>query len=273
MVDFKIRFSIVALVCVIANFGFCQNKCYDIKKLDSEDFKNLLKKKSVLIVGEIHGTCEVPNLTLQLAKKMSGNDSKLTIALEINKNYQKDIDEYLKTGDFDKLISIEYFRFKDGRTSIAMGQLIKKLKRLRNIKIVCFDVNSNSAIEINRDSLMAINLIEHLIYGKLLVLTGNIHANLKEGFWKKDFKSATYYLSQVVNKNQLVTLNTYFGGGTVWNCIDNQCKEREAYINLGIKEKYGFKNFICFYDTVHNSGYNGFIYFDKVTASKPLIEN
>ncbi|MEO6902036.1 MAG: hypothetical protein ABI315_02655 [Bacteroidia bacterium] len=251
-----------------------QTKIYDLNKLDSINFTNFITDKKVIVVGEMHGTTEVPLFVLQLIKQLKKSQKKLTVGLEIPINYQKEINDFMKSGDFEKLKKLDHFKYPDGRTSIAMGQLIKGLRELSGVKTICFDIDTNLRYGINRDSLMGVNLSESYRDGQMVILTGNLHANLKEGYWRPNFKSATYYFNMEKKFNdKLISLNTYYGGGTIWNCMEDGCKERDAGSNGGnVKQSYGFINFIGIYDGVHPSGYSGFIYWDKVTASKPMVK-
>lgn len=250
-----------------------QTTIYDLNKLDSVNFIDYIINKKVIVVGEMHGTAEVPLFVLQLTKKLTKNQNKLTVALEIPSNYQKDINEFMKNGDFERLKRIDYFKYPDGRTSVAMGQLIKGLRELKSVGVICFDIDTNSSSAVNRDSLMGMNLSKSYKDGKIVILTGNLHANLKEGYWRPNFKSATFYFKNNEKfHDQLISLDTYYAGGTIWNCMQDGCKERDAGTNGGdLKEKYGLTNFIGIYEGVHQSGYSGFIYWDRVTASKPMV--
>ena len=214
---------------------------------------------------------EVPQFVLQLIKIMNENTKSLTIGLEIEKTLQDEINEFLKNGDFQQLLKLDYFKSTDGRASIAMGELLKELRHIEGIQIICFDIESGSGTEINRDSLMAVNLANSFTDGQMVILTGNLHANLKEGYWRSNFKSAIYHFNKMKDLgDKLISLNTYFGGGTIWNCMQDGCKERAADSNSRIRERFELDNFIGIFNDVHPSGYSGFIYFDKVTASKPL---
>lgn len=106
----------------------------------------------------------------------------------------------------------------------------------------------------------------------MVVLTGNLHANLKEGYWKPQFKSAAFYFNRIKKFNgELISLNTYFGSGTIWNCMQDGCKEREAFGNPNYALKKGPPDYLAVYEGTHPSGYSGYVYIDKVTASKPLV--
>jgi hypothetical protein len=124
----------------------------------------------------------------------------------------------------------------------------------------------------NRDSLMGVNLSRSFHDGQLVMLTGNLHASLKEGYWRPQFKSATYYFNKLREFNdQLISLNTYFGSGTIWNCQQDGCKARDVYSDSFLKERTGLTNFISLFPATDGNGYSGFVYVDRVTASKPLV--
>jgi hypothetical protein len=250
--------------------SFCQEKIFSLENNQSKDLKTCLKSKQVIVVGEMHGTEEVPKFFLQLVK-MAGKPKSLQVALEINKDLQKDIDEFMRTGDFSALLKLDYFKWPDGRSSEAMGNLLRELRAMK-IKVVCFDIESTIQTVVNRDSMMAANLAASFNNGKLLVLTGNLHANLEEGFWRPNFKSAVLRLKQLKNlEGKLISLNTYFNGGTIWNCMSDGCKERDAYAQPEWQTKYGLKDFVVITEQRDENGYNGFVYFDKVKASRPLV--
>lgn len=248
-------------------------KLFEINKLDSIDFKKFIAEKKVIFVGEMHGTTEVPLFVLQLIQQLQEDEKNLTMGLEIPINHQRDIDEFMKTGDFDKLLKLDYFKYPDGRTSVAMGQLIKGLRSIKRLKVICFDIETSLGREVNRDSLMGINLSNGYREGKLIILTGNLHANLQAGYWRPNFKSAIFHFNRINRfDDKLISLNTYFGSGTIWNCMQNECKERDVFSASILKETYGLTNFLGIYQQAeHSSGYSGFVYFDKVTASKPLV--
>lgn len=250
-----------------------QVKIYDLNKSDSLSFTNFLTDKKVIVIGEMHGTKEVPSFVLQLIKHLKKSQKSLTVGLEIPSNYQDDMNDFMRNGDFERLKKLDYFKYPDGRSSIAVGQLMRGLRELEGVKIICFDIDVNSKAETNKDSLMGMNLIKSYRDGCMVVLTGNLHANLKEGYWRPNFKSATYYFNKGKEFNdKLISLNTYYGGGTIWNCMQDGCKERNAGSNGGdLKQTYGLTNFIGIYESVHASGYSGFIYWDSVTASGPMV--
>jgi hypothetical protein len=262
-------------VCtLLTSTVFGQIRVLDLENPDPTAFKNFFVNKKVIVVGEMHGTTQVPMFVLGLIQQLSQENQPISVGLEIPSNFQSDIDAFLDTGDFGKLLSIEHFKYADGRTSVAMGELIKGLRKIGQLKVVCFDVPLGFDMKTSRDSLMGVTLSEHYKGERMVILTGNLHANLKEGYWRPGFKSAIFHFNRISKLgDKLISLNTYFAGGTIWNCMQDGCKERNAGSNGGnLKQTFGLTNFIGIYNDVHTSGYSGFVYFDQVTASKPLIE-
>ncbi len=236
--------------------------------LDREEFTEYIADKKVIVIGEMHGTNEVPLFVLQLVQELKKQEKRLTVALEIPITYQSNIEEYLSTGKLDDLLKLDHFRYPDGRSSVAMGELLKGLRKLPDVNVLCFDSETGLDVTVDRDSLMGVNLIKSYHGQKMVVLTGNLHANLQEGYWQPHFKSAIFYLNRAIDSDgKIVSLNTYFGSGTIWNCMDDGCKERNFGAIEGLR-KYG-ERYMVFFENTRN-GYSGLIYFDKVTASKPL---
>jgi len=95
-----------------------------------------------------------------------------------------------------------------------MGQLINGLRDIKDVSVICFDIDTGLGDGVNRDSLMGLNLSKTYKAGQMVILTGNIHANLKQGYWRPNFKSAIFHFNRIRNfDNKLISLYTYFGSG------------------------------------------------------------
>src|SRR3989344_4555387 len=105
---------------------------------------NKLKEENLILFGEIHGTKEIPLLLSKFFFKLSKKES-FNICLEIPYVYQKNIDDFLKSGDEKNLLKIKFFTDKnqrDGRNSLEYYNLIKYLYNLKNkIRVYCIDTN------------------------------------------------------------------------------------------------------------------------------------
>jgi hypothetical protein len=258
------------LFYISVNVCFGQKSVFNIIDMNKDEIKECLADKDVIVIGEIHGTKEVPAFILQLTKLMVEQNHAVTVALEINKDLQDEMDYYKKNHDGAPLFKSDYFKVKDGRTSIAMAKLITELQSMNGVEILCFDIESTESESANRDSLMAINLTVASTK-KMIVLTGNLHANLNGGFHRSDFKSAMYHFQKMQRLgSRLLSLNTHFASGTVWNCMKDGCRERVIHPEEAFRSDR--PNYLVIDEKSREDGYNGYLYFNSVSASKPLSE-
>src|SRR3989344_8136649 len=123
-----------------------------------------------LLFGEMHGTAECPTAFLEILKKHEVNQ----VALEFPKNHQNEINQYLSGSR--SLSNLSIFKSKekihDGRASNSVKDLISKLKKN---KMEIYFVDSESSNPLERDYLMAKNLMK--IKGRTAFLCGNVHAS------------------------------------------------------------------------------------------------
>src|SRR3989344_7479474 len=141
---------------------------------------NKLKWKNLTLFGEIHGTKEIPLILFKFFKILSKKES-FNVCLEIPEIYQKNINDFLKSGYEKNLLNINFFTDKnqrDGRNSLEYYNLIKSLYNLKNkIGIYCIDTNIPKE-QNEREMLMADNIIKtSSLNKKTFVVLGNIHAS------------------------------------------------------------------------------------------------
>ncbi|NQZ07426.1 MAG: hypothetical protein HRT35_09730 [Algicola sp.] len=163
----------------------------------------LLSKHKLVMLGEWHGTQEIPKIFGDLvchtlssispattSKKGSG---KIAVMLEIQQELQPSLDLYM----IDKISQQKFLshpvwspKWQDGRFSMAMLALIDRLKSLRQQYPGQLDVWLIDALRTNqrgasKDTVMAENAVSHKVgdYQKSLFLVGNYHnkINLKQG--------------------------------------------------------------------------------------------
>lgn len=142
----------------------------------------------LVLLGEMHGTREIPVLVGDLVARYAGNDEPLVLALEIDSREQPRIDRYLMSSGSDTdrraLLAGDHWQdpMHDGRDSEAMLALMERVRLLRaqhsELWILAFDRNGRGT----RDARMAAALrdaVMHRPAARLLVLTGNIHAMVR----------------------------------------------------------------------------------------------
>ena len=149
-----------------------------------------IKNKDVILIGEIHGTREIP-LLLEKYFDLMSNVYSFDIALEIPKNNQEVINKFLEDKDDSLLKKTPFFLQSlptDGRNSAAYFHLIKSIFHINNyndkkIKIFCIDVHTEENIkdQNDRERKMAENIFEKITVGKkIFVVLGNLHASKKK---------------------------------------------------------------------------------------------
>lgn len=149
------------------------------------------------IVGEIHGTREIPQLVEALVDQQSAKGN-VTLALEIPTFEQSALDAYLvsagSAADRDKWLDTPFWSYMhDGRSSQAMMQLVDRIKGLRDqgrhIEIVAAGEPDYDATAIEKaggvtpykDSGMASEIKQALDRGApVIALMGNFHADYKD---------------------------------------------------------------------------------------------
>lgn len=150
--------------------------------------------RRLLLIGEKHGTREVPALVARLATAYS-TEGPLLLGLEIHRTTQAGIDAYLDSpGDAPAravLVSQDFWKVAndqhDGRRSREMLALIEHVRALRaagrDVAILAFDPRPETFPDHHaRDRMMAAWLrraFAALPRGRILALAGNVHAMLE----------------------------------------------------------------------------------------------
>lgn len=202
-------------------------------KISYKDFILLLKKKKVIVFGEIHGTIEIPNIIKNIIKKSINYID--IVFIEIPKNQQIYIDNYINSKNNAKLYEIPFFNkeIRDGRSSKEMLLLIKEIKDLRKInsklKIICVDTNSF----INRDYLIYKEIKKYILKeNNCLFITGNVHASKKKIIIdNKTITPCIYYLNKFL-KNKLISINFVPNSGSFYNLKIQKIVNKERKLGI-----------------------------------------
>ncbi|WP_052108111.1 hypothetical protein [Aerolutibacter daejeonensis] len=145
----------------------------------------------LVLLGELHGTHETPALVAALLSRLGARDETLVLALEIARQEQSAVDDFLASnGDAvarSRLLAGSHWQaIHDGRDSASMLALIEHVRRLRQggrtVQVVLFDDLDAFSVRGRRDALMAEHLRATVAanpQARVLVLTGNIHAMVR----------------------------------------------------------------------------------------------
>ncbi len=183
----------------------------------------------VVFFGERHGNKESPEVFLTaVCKFLNLTKGGVRVALEFPTGLQSGLDTYLKSnGDTEALEEFLSHRFwhrpsgfQDGRSSLAMLDLIEALRVLRasagNLaSVTAFD--GVVYMDQSRDAVMA-NLINGLSQisedDVVLVLTGSWHARRTPAAHMQGYSPAASLIA-----DELVTVLVLPESGDSWNCL------------------------------------------------------
>ena len=192
--------------------------------------RELVRQTDFLVLGEIHGSTQVPRFTLQTTCAALARSRPVVLGLEVFEGEQERIDRFLqspgKVSDRRELLAGPFWRreSQDGRASDAMYELLDGVRRLigrgAELGVYCFDGETLQG-DRNRDHAMAQRLIARhrrdpdAIW---ILLTGNIHARTRVGVpWNPQLRPMGWYLE--ASGIELVSLNVRHSPGEFWVCI------------------------------------------------------
>ena len=157
------------------------------EELFSNIFENI-KEKEVVIFGEMHGTHEIP-IILSLFLKKASDFFDFDVLFEFPINFQKEIDDFFRSGDINILKSMDFFNNKDnndGRNSLEYLNLINDLSNInknyfKNICVKFVDVTPDSSLLQNDREREIKDNVLRILYNnpkrKVFVIIGNVHAS------------------------------------------------------------------------------------------------
>lgn len=235
-----------------------------------------VRQAPFLVLGEVHGTREVPAFVSGYLCAAAREGRAVTLALEVPAAEQGAIDAFLAgagaPGDVARLTGSELWRrpMQDGRSSAAMLQLLGQIRTLRakgsDIRVVAIDGEAAPAA---REALLAANLAAALDASagrQLVALVGALHAIREKGKrFDPQYESALYLLA--ARKPLSLTVGT--AGGSAWICrgrLPSTCGEAQWDINRIAPAPAGP------FSLIPPSGqFDGVFYVGATTASPPAV--
>jgi hypothetical protein len=192
----------------------------------------------VVMLGEIHGTVENPAIAGELAARWATRDGAqpVLLGLEVTSADQARVDRYLASrgtpADRVDLLAGTHRTepLHDGRDSQAMAALIERMRALRaggaDVSVALFDAPGAG----ERDARMAASLRSAIAAhpgGRVLVLTGNVHAMTgPPNPMTNDGKPVTPPTTMARHLADLHPVSINFGAlrGDAWTCwARNDC--------------------------------------------------
>lgn len=229
----------------------------------------------VLLIGEIHGTVEAPAHVAALAQCVVAAGHVLRVGLEIPRDEQARIDQYLQSAgigeDRSALLAGDFWQreYQDGRSSTAMYALIESLRQLAlkaDVAVLAFDQPSYArGDDSEREAAMAARLepaLRAVADARWLVLAGNLHTRVSAGApWDAEHEFLGYRLRSY----EPYAVEFLGLAGSVYTCTDADaasCRQRE----LPPSER---NSGLVLEDAVNERGHHGLWLYPKSTAAPP----
>lgn len=245
----------------------------------------LLKERTVLLLGEIHGTVESPQFVADVLCNAVASGRSAAIALQLPEFESGVIARYLDSegsrDDRRQLLADaqELTRYLDGRFSESMVALLESIRALRaqggEVELRLFvppDVDSvtrQNLTAVERPMAVAVwEAIEEIDADLFIVLTGLAHNRMIPGSeTDSDYKPMGFRLSQWNPEWRLLSLALSHSGGTAWMCTTQHENDCLAVPITG--GGWGEPNSIYIYGEVAETGYDGFYYVGNISHSPP----
>ena len=193
----------------------------------------LTEAGTTLILGELHGTREVPAFAASLVCH-AARTTATVLALEVPYTEQAQIDAFLASSGDAKaradLLRGDFWDFtmQDGRRSEAMVSLLDSARRWRErgaaVSVVAFDTDVPPDV---RDAEMGQRLAtarQNDPRALLVVVTGGVHASREP---EAAFVPMAVHFAKLTAPHHIVSVAMKHSGGQAWVCTD-KCGPHEA---------------------------------------------
>ena len=241
----------------------------------------LARPGNVVLLGELHGTQQVPHFVAQSACQVATQGIPVTVGLEIPAVNQERLETFVASAgteqDWAKLMESPFWRspFPDGRNSEGVVFLIEALRKLRgqgmDVKVFAFDQPALRGDE--REEAMA--AIVQKVAGTssnraLLVLSANLHPRQVKGLpGDPDYRPMGLRLADQLPN--VYSLDIAYDSGTAWICALTREQKLDCGVTRTKGEDNGDRYFVQLFGGKNRHGYHGFYYVGAVSASLPAV--
>lgn len=199
----------------------------------------------IVVIGEMHGTREAPAVMKRLSRHYA-RQGPVLVALEVWRTEHDALSAYLRSdGGEAARARMREGPFwdvapdrNDGRRTEDMLDLVESVRRLRvaghDVAVMPFDIGPDAYVDsAARDRDMAGYLrsaFEAFPHGRLLVLTGNVHAMRKPPavIGDEQFRTATQLLADLGPFSVHLTASS----GGFWACSVDECGVRHMGVAM-----------------------------------------
>lgn len=185
----------------------------------------LVEPRGTLVIGEMHGTRELPAFTARVVETVAASQP-IVLALEIARDAVPSLPAYLAS-DGGSAARAALLRdpfwlepYTTGQSSVAMLELIDTARRLRangaRVEVACFDAgNAQPREQAMADNLLAVRRAHP--DAVLIVLTGNLHARKRPLANRPGVEWMAQRLGSAGGK--LVSITPRYPTGSAWVCM------------------------------------------------------
>lgn len=229
--------------------------------------------KQYVLVGEIHGTQEMPMVFAALVRMLHQQNKHLVVGLEIPPAEQAAINQYLAAGDAqaaiyrEKMLSGTFWHpapgRHDGRSSQAMLQMLDSLRSMvaqsgKGITVLCFLQPGDAAMA-------SIVLRQMAAFGDdvFISLSGNLHAMRQHALDARLPTMASFFPAR-----QTLTIDVTALSGAAWICSSGVLCGAEE---IGVSPVAAPCGSICVAKMPDNRQFDFVITLASVRASAPAI--
>jgi hypothetical protein len=265
----RLRSALLACALIFPVHAFAQDPAA------VEEIVARVAERRLLLVGEIHGTAEVPLVLAELTQEMGNSERPLIVGLEIWGSEQDAIDRFLASAgtalDRARLLEGTFWTraYQDGRSSQAMLDLLERLRALAlkaDIEVLAFDQQpATGGDDAARDRAMAARIAAALDArptAQALVLAGNFHTRVQDGApWDPTHRFMGHHLIDY----QPYSIEIMGVAGSAWICTSaelDSCKAR-------VMPENALKPGLLLGDEIGERGHHGIWWLPAVTASAP----
>ncbi|RKH30007.1 hypothetical protein D7Y13_14495 [Corallococcus praedator] len=240
------------------------------------------KAGGVMLLGELHGTQEVPRFIAQSVCQLTTSGTPVSVGLELPVENEERVTAFVKSEgteeDWLKLMEAPFWRspYPDGRGSEAVANMLEQLRLLRahGLDVEAFVYDHPKLSGQKREDALTQTVLSQVKAGPgrfHLVVSGNIHPRTAQGLpWDKQYQPMGRLLKAQL-KNVL-SLDMAYNSGSAWICAADK---RVGKLDCGVKETKGKDNgdrfFVHVWDSPNEEGYHGVFYVGRVSASEPAI--
>jgi hypothetical protein len=241
---------------------------------------------AVLLMGELHGTQEVPRFVAQSACQAAVAGTPVTVGLELPVENQERVERFLASAgaeeDWLKLMEAPFWRspFPDGRSSEAVANLLEQLRALKahglDVRAFVFD-HPQLKGQVREDAMAATVLkqVKGAPERFYMVVSGNVHPRTVQGLpWDRQYRPMGLLLSEALDEDDVVALDMAYDSGSAWICAADP-RAANARLECGVRPAKGRDNgdrpFIHLFSDRTREGFHGVFYVGKVTASVPAV--